>query len=127
MAIDDRFRDREGLSAVAGCESSSRACDVVFVHGLGGGSYSTWMGDDQHAFWPAWIGADFPTVGVWTLGFRADVSAWTSESKEKANDTDPSSIMSSEVPSFLKKAACALAAKAPWQCAMHSPDRSTPV
>jgi predicted alpha/beta hydrolase family esterase len=85
MATDDRFRDREGLSAVAGCESPSRACDVVFVHGLGGGSYSTWMGDDQQAFWPGWIGADFPTVGVWTLGYRADVSAWTSESMPLAD------------------------------------------
>ena len=86
MAADDRFRDREGLSAVTGCESPSRVCDVVFVHGLGGGSHSTWMaGGDPDRFWPAWIGADFPSVGVWTLGYRADVSAWTSESMPLAD------------------------------------------
>ena len=86
MASDDRFRDREGLCAVAGCESTSRACDVVFVHGLGGGSHSTWMaGGDPERFWPAWIAVDFPGVGVWTLGYRADVSAWTSESMPLAD------------------------------------------
>jgi pimeloyl-ACP methyl ester carboxylesterase len=73
--------DEPGLSAVVNCESASRACDVVFVHGLGGGSYSTWTdGSDEQRFWPSWIGADFPNAGVWTLGYRADVSAWTSES-----------------------------------------------
>jgi pimeloyl-ACP methyl ester carboxylesterase len=73
--------DIEGLSALANCESASRICDVVFVHGLGGGSHSTWMGDDTaQGFWPSWIGADFANTGVWTLGYRADVSAWTSES-----------------------------------------------
>ena len=78
--------DNEGLSALANCESSTRVCDVVFVHGLGGGSHSTWMTSDAaQGFWPSWIGADFANVGVWTLGYRADVSAWTSESMPLAD------------------------------------------
>ena len=78
--------DNEGLSALANCESSTRLCDVVFVHGLGGGSHSTWRTSDAaQGFWPSWIGADFANVGVWTLGYRADVSAWTSESMPLAD------------------------------------------
>jgi len=87
MAADKRaLSDRLGLCAVAGCESPSRLCDVVFIHGLGGGSHSTWT--SQHisdGFWPNWIGSDFPELGVWTLGYRADVSAWTSESMPLAD------------------------------------------
>jgi pimeloyl-ACP methyl ester carboxylesterase len=77
--------DIEGLSALANCDSATRACDVVFVHGLGGGSHSTWTGDGTEAFWPSWIGADFPNAGVWTLGYHADVSAWTNESMPLAD------------------------------------------
>jgi pimeloyl-ACP methyl ester carboxylesterase len=62
----------------------------VFVHGLGGGSHSTWRcsdaaGDVAEGFWPSWIGADFANVGVWALGYHADVSAWTSESMPLAD------------------------------------------
>jgi pimeloyl-ACP methyl ester carboxylesterase len=83
--------DIEGLSALANCETPSRVCDVVFVHGLGGGSHSSWTcsdtasGDVAQRFWPSWIGADFTKAGVWTLGYRADVSAWTSESMPLAD------------------------------------------
>jgi pimeloyl-ACP methyl ester carboxylesterase len=78
--------DIEGLSALANCESGARVCDVVFVHGLGGGSHSTWAcADVAQGFWPLWIGDDFTNVGVWTLGYRADVSAWTSESMPLAD------------------------------------------
>jgi pimeloyl-ACP methyl ester carboxylesterase len=78
--------DAEGLAALANCQSTARVCDVVFVHGLGGGSHSTWAcADVAQGFWPSWIGEDFTNVGVWTLGYRADVSAWTSESMPLAD------------------------------------------
>jgi Alpha/beta hydrolase family len=86
VMADNRFRDCDGLSAIVNCESTSRGADLVFVHGLGGGSCSTWMdGADAAGFWPLWIGADFPGIGVWTLGYQADVSAWTSESMPLAD------------------------------------------
>ena len=87
MAADEStVSDRAGLCAVSGCESLSRACDVVFIHGLGGGSHSTWTKDAvADGFWPVWIATDFPDLGVWTLGYHADVSAWTSESMPLAD------------------------------------------
>lgn len=78
--------DVDGLSALANCDAAARVCDVVFVHGLGGGSHSTWTGSDAtQDFWPSWIGTDFANVGVWTLGYHADVSAWTNESMPLAD------------------------------------------
>jgi predicted alpha/beta hydrolase family esterase len=86
MSTPDQLRDNDGLSAIANCQSADRTCDVIYVHGLGGGSYSTWsLGADSQAFWPSWIGADFPNAGVWTLGYHADVSAWTNESMPLAD------------------------------------------
>ena len=42
-------------------------------------------GTDAAGFWPLWVGADFSSLGVWTLGYQADVSAWTSESMPLAD------------------------------------------
>src|SRR5262245_10151024 len=78
--------DRTGLSPVAGCDDDRRAADVGFIHGLGGGSPSTWMASDEPAsFWPAWLGEDYPDLGIWTLGYAADVSAWKAESMPLAD------------------------------------------
>jgi pimeloyl-ACP methyl ester carboxylesterase len=72
----------DGLQAVAGTANAERAADLVFVHGLGGDSHTTWMRDKEspETFWPAWLASDFPQLGVWTLGYAADVSAWQRES-----------------------------------------------
>jgi predicted alpha/beta hydrolase family esterase len=77
----------DGLTKVAGCDNPDRAADVVFVHGLGGSAHATWMADEkkEDTFWPAWLAADFPMVGVWTLGFAADVSKWKAESMPLAD------------------------------------------
>jgi len=72
----------DGLQAVAGAPGPRRAADLVFVHGLGGGPRTTWMREpsDDATFWPDWLASDFPTLGVWTLGYAADISAWQRES-----------------------------------------------
>ena len=77
----------DGLAKVSGCENPERAADVVFVHGLGGNARATWMADDkrEETFWPAWLAADFPQLGVWTLGYAADVSKWKAESMPLAD------------------------------------------
>ena len=78
----------DGLQAVAGTANPKRSADLVFVHGLGGGSRTTWMREpkDDATFWPAWLAADFASsLGVWTLGYAADVSAWQRESMPLAD------------------------------------------
>jgi hypothetical protein len=73
--------DAIGLQPVSGCDNLDSVADVVFIHGLGGGSHTTWA--DQRLterFWPAWLGEDFPQLGVWVLGYPGDPSRWQSES-----------------------------------------------
>lgn len=38
---------RRGLQKIAGCDNPKRALDIVFIHGLGGDSWTTWMTDDD--------------------------------------------------------------------------------
>lgn len=51
------------------------AVRVVFVHGLGGDSRTTWEHSAEHT-WLSWLGEDHPTCEVWTLGYPAGPSAW---------------------------------------------------
>jgi pimeloyl-ACP methyl ester carboxylesterase len=74
--------DTEGLHPIANTVNPGRTADIVFVHGLAGGSHSTWThgkeGKSGHFFWPAELGNDLPTVGVWTLGHASGISHWFS-------------------------------------------------
>lgn len=69
---------RRDLQRIAGCDDPQRAMDVVFIHGLGGDSWTTWMADtnDIGAFWPNWLARDLPGLGLWTLGYAASGSKW---------------------------------------------------
>jgi len=56
------------------------AIDLVFVHGLGGGSQSTWTKSGDLSFWPReWLPKDtaFRDVRIHTFGYNSD---WTQES-----------------------------------------------
>jgi hypothetical protein len=71
----------EGLLKVSGCDSPNRVADVIFVHGLDGDARTTWRPKDMpEAFWPAWLGEDFPAVGVWSLNYAVSSSAWKGHS-----------------------------------------------
>jgi|GEM_PF-5731407 len=69
--------DSEGVHAVSNIFKGRKA-DVVFIHGLKGGSHSTWMHgkqtDDDYFFWPEEMAKDFPDLGVWVVGYAAGVS-----------------------------------------------------
>lgn len=54
------------------------ALHLVFVHGLGGDSHSTWMHNpkDQTTLWPSWIGEEVG-CNVWVAGYGAALSGWT--------------------------------------------------
>ena len=67
----------DGLQKISGCDRPDRVADVIFVHGLDGDARTTWHPKDRpDAFWPAWLGADVPAVGVWSLGYAVSASAW---------------------------------------------------
>lgn len=72
--------NRLGVQHVAGPDK--RLLDVVFIHGLSGDAWTTWMSDpdDDSTFWPDWLAAEFPNLGIWTVGYAADATRWTRES-----------------------------------------------
>ena len=75
--------DSEGLHAIANTTEPDIQADIVFVHGLVGGSHSTWRygkeGDKDHFFWPEALGKDLPHCAIWSLGYAAGLGHWFSE------------------------------------------------
>ncbi len=65
------------LLTISGCNNPDRELDLIFVHGLDGDGRSTWQADDEpDSFWPAWVGDEFPAIGVWSLAYEVNSSAW---------------------------------------------------
>ncbi|QUY41898.1 triacylglycerol lipase [Acaryochloris marina] len=55
--------------------------DVIFIHGLGGGSQTTWAYEqDVEKFWPDWLARSFPNLNIWTMGYSSSISAWVKDS-----------------------------------------------
>ena len=70
-----RSRSRsQGLHLVFGCTSAS--VDIIFVHGLEGGAFSTWShkGDVKN-FWPKWLAQDDCLLSsrVFTFGYYSKI------------------------------------------------------
>jgi pimeloyl-ACP methyl ester carboxylesterase len=70
--------NRLGLQKIAGCENSVRLMDIVFIHGLDGDAWASWMADpaDTKTFWPYWLAEAFPRAGIWSLGYPAASLKW---------------------------------------------------
>ena len=67
--------------------SGSAIVDLIFVHGLGGGSQSTWMkSGDPSLYWPQeWLPCDpgFRDVRIHSFGYDSN---WTKESTLNLHD-----------------------------------------
>jgi hypothetical protein len=65
------------LIPCANTDRSDRVADVVFVHGLDGDARSTWTTPKlKDGFWPEWLGADLPDVGIWSIEYAVKSSSW---------------------------------------------------
>ncbi|KAL8372919.1 hypothetical protein RB599_000237 [Gaeumannomyces hyphopodioides] len=67
-----------GLTSLHLPETDRAIADIVFVHGLNGGSYSTWTYDgDPAKFWPKqWLALDdlFQGARIHTFGYESSIS-----------------------------------------------------
>lgn len=68
--------DAEGLHAIANISNEHAVADIVFVHGLDGGSHTTWRNKKEGFFWPSYLGNDFPQCRVWSLGYSSTITEW---------------------------------------------------
>ena len=75
-----------GLTTISSLPERSQA-DIIFIHGLGGGSRSTWCKDgDLSFFWPQiWLSRDpaFKDVRIHTFGYDSN---WLSDSNLNIHD-----------------------------------------
>lgn len=78
LSIDEEGDDKGplGLTTLYEPQEATPAVDIVFVHGLGGGSRKTWAKTvDPLHFWPkAWLpeDVDFKDVRIHSFGYNAD-------------------------------------------------------
>ena len=76
-----QLTDEYGLNLLSSPpESVPVVADIVFVHGLGGGSFSTWsVNKDPSSFWPKeWLpqDPDFEGIRTFSFGYNADWAKW---------------------------------------------------
>lgn len=64
--------------------------NVVFVHGLGGGGYTTWCSgaESELDFWPQKLAAQHEACSVWTLNYRTKIYEWRFSSRSRMDLLD---------------------------------------
>ena len=73
----------EATLSIIGQRRDLAIMDVVFVHGIGGHPYNTWIGGstEEDAFWPQWLYDKIEDVQVWTAGYPSALSEWIGPSQ----------------------------------------------
>ncbi len=68
------------IHRVFGTEGAHRVADVVFVHGLNGDHWESWLHrhpeSDHINYWPESLGREIGNCGVWSLSYEASPSNW---------------------------------------------------
>lgn len=88
---DDPQEDkgRLGLNTLYDPPHATASVDIIFIHGIGGGSRKTWAaGGDDEKFWPqAWLQSDpdFQDARIHSFGYSAD---WGKRSTSTLNVHD---------------------------------------
>jgi tetratricopeptide (TPR) repeat protein/pimeloyl-ACP methyl ester carboxylesterase len=60
-----------------------KSANVVFFHGLGGDSKSTWQATkDEASLWLPWLAQDIEGLSVYSVGYEAPVSGWHGSAME---------------------------------------------
>ncbi|KAI1116131.1 hypothetical protein F5Y14DRAFT_459627 [Nemania sp. NC0429] len=91
LGIDEEGGEKGplGLTTLHEPQEATPAVDIIFVHGLGGGSRKTWAKSvDPFHFWPkAWLPEDenFGDVRIHSFGYNAD---WTERRQSILNIHD---------------------------------------
>lgn len=70
-------KGRFGLTTLHDPPGSAPVADLIFVHGLNGGSQSTWTKGDDSNFWPKiWLPSDdaFADIRIHTFGYHSGLS-----------------------------------------------------
>lgn len=83
MANNSDSSESSGLHKIQSCEDLDCRADIIFVHGLGGNSKSTWHPKeltDNDDFWLKWLGDDLSYINTWTFGYEAEPSSWRGNS-----------------------------------------------
>jgi hypothetical protein len=80
--INERLRRialvKQLVDTSAGCHDSCRRGDVIFVHGVVGDAFSTWLPDEKSPddCWLRWLGEEMPGVGVWSVSYEIQPNTW---------------------------------------------------
>lgn len=55
----------------------ANALNIIFIHGLNGDAFKTWMSDphDQSTLWPKWLSKELG-VSTWSFRYDAQLSSW---------------------------------------------------
>jgi len=82
---NDQARPLRGelfLEQISDINPEEHEGEVIFVHGIGGDHYETWVVSegDEKVHWAKWLAELRPSLRFWTLGYPASPSLWDGSS-----------------------------------------------